>query len=103
MLDAVDAQGRLRFKQALMGRAKKNFKTADLVLAALYRLVGYDSPGGNQLYILANDLDQAADDLALRSRPSRPTRRCRAGARSRRGAGSIRARPALPGRSTRRS
>ncbi len=65
VLDTVDTEGRLRYDQALLGRAKKNFKTTDLVLAALYRLVGYDSPGGNQCYILANDEDQAADDLAL--------------------------------------
>ncbi len=65
VLDSVDASGRVRFSQALLGRAKKNWKTTDLVLAALYRLLGYDSPGGNQCYILANDEDQAADDLTL--------------------------------------
>ncbi len=65
VLDSVDASGRVRFNLALLGRAKKNWKTTDLVLAALYRLLGYDSPGGNQCYILANDEDQAADDLTL--------------------------------------
>jgi hypothetical protein len=65
VLDSVDRQGRVSYSQALLGRAKKNWKSTDLILAALYRLVGYDSPGGNQCYILANDLDQAADDLTL--------------------------------------
>jgi hypothetical protein len=64
-LDARDAQGRPRYNLALMGRAKKNWKSADLVLAALYRLLAWDSAGGNQCYILANDEGQAADDLAL--------------------------------------
>lgn len=65
VLDTVERHGRVRYSQALLGRAKKNWKSTDLILAALYRLVGYDSPGGNQCYILANDLDQAADDLTL--------------------------------------
>jgi hypothetical protein len=54
----------LNINLLLSGRAKKNFKTADLVLAALYALLA-DSPGGNQVYIVANDLDQAGDDLEL--------------------------------------
>ncbi len=57
--------GRPRYNLVLAGRAKKNWKSADLVLAALYRLVAWKSPGGNQCYILANDEGQAADDLAL--------------------------------------
>jgi hypothetical protein len=65
VLDSFDRHGRVRYSQALLGRAKKNWKSTDLILAATYRLVGYDSPGGNQCYILANDLDQAADDLTL--------------------------------------
>ncbi len=48
----------------LCGRAKKNWKTADLVLACFYALMD-DSPGGNQVYLVANDEGQAADDLAL--------------------------------------
>ena len=48
----------------LSGRAKKNWKTADLVFACLYALMD-DSPGGNQVYFVANDQGQAADDLAL--------------------------------------
>jgi hypothetical protein len=65
VLDDVDEGGRPRFNLALTGRAKKNWKSADLVLAALFALVGNDSPGGNQCYLLANDEGQAGDDLAL--------------------------------------
>ena len=58
--------GRVRFNLGLFGRAKKNWKTADLALAALYCLVsepaaGYDA----DCYVLANDGDQARDDLSL--------------------------------------
>jgi hypothetical protein len=56
---------RPRYNLALVGRAKKNYKTADLILAALYRLLAWKSAAGNQCYILANDEDQAADDLEL--------------------------------------
>jgi phage terminase large subunit-like protein len=61
----VTVSPRLRYNMALIGRAKKNYKTCDLILAALYRLLAWKSPGGNQVYILANDEDQAADDLEL--------------------------------------
>jgi hypothetical protein len=50
---------------ALCGRGKKNWKSADLVLAALYRLLVWPSSVGNDCFILANDLQQAGDDLAL--------------------------------------
>jgi hypothetical protein len=49
----------------LSGRGKKNWKTADLVLAGLYRLLVWPSPAGNDGFILANDEGQAADDLSL--------------------------------------
>ena len=58
-----DADGR-RFNLGLFGRAKKNWKSADAVLAALYALMA-DSPGGNQVYLVANDEGQAADNLSL--------------------------------------
>lgn len=48
----------------LSGRAKKNYKTFDLVLACLFALMD-DSPGGNQVYLVANDEGQAGDDLSL--------------------------------------
>ena len=53
------------YNLVLSGRAKKNGKTTDLTLAALYRLLIWDSPAGNDAYVLANDLEQAGDDLAL--------------------------------------
>lgn len=64
-LDTFDG-GRPRYNLIVCGRAKKNWKTADLCLAALFALVS-DSPAGHdsECYLLANDADQARDDLAL--------------------------------------
>src|SRR5215469_13246052 len=56
---------RPRYNLAVCGRAKKNWKTSDLILAALYRLLVWPSPQGNDCFILANDEGQAADDLDL--------------------------------------
>jgi hypothetical protein len=56
---------RPRYNLVLSGRAKKNWKSVDLILAALYRLLVWNSPGGNQCYGLSNDLDQADDNLEL--------------------------------------
>jgi hypothetical protein len=64
-LDVDPATGRPHYNLIVNGRAKKNWKSADLVLAALFALVAEESPGGNQCYLLANDEGQAADDLAL--------------------------------------
>ena len=64
-LDARDAAGVPRYNLVVTGRSKKNYKTADLVLAALYRLLAWPSAGGNQCYLLANDEGQAGDDLEL--------------------------------------
>jgi hypothetical protein len=62
----ADEAGCHRFNLGLFGRAKKNWKTADLAIAALYALVS-DSPAGHdsECYVLANDEDQARDDLTL--------------------------------------
>jgi hypothetical protein len=79
LMDVIEPYRRNIFQQALYtfdgarpkhnlilsGRAKKNWKSADLDLAALYRLLAWKSPGGNQCYALANDLDQADDNLEL--------------------------------------
>src|SRR5437879_6038156 len=65
VLDSVDEKGRVRFNLALMGRGKKNFKSCDAVLASIFGLIGPDSPGGHQCYLVANDEDQAGDDLEL--------------------------------------
>lgn len=59
-----DALGRVDFNLVLSGRAKKNWKTTDLMLGGIYAVV-VDSPGGNQGYVVANDEDQAGDDLEL--------------------------------------
>ena len=63
--DAVEADGRARYNLGLVGRAKKNWKSADLVLKGLAALLANDSPHGNVVYLLANDEGQADDDLAL--------------------------------------
>jgi hypothetical protein len=57
--------GAPRYNMALCGRAKKNWKTSDLVLAALYRFLVWPSDNGNDILLLANDEGQAADDLSL--------------------------------------
>ncbi|MCA1467228.1 hypothetical protein I6F09_04915 [Bradyrhizobium sp. IC3195] len=49
----------------LSGRAKKNWKTTDLVLAAFYRNLVWHSLHNNDCYILANDEGQAGDDLTI--------------------------------------
>ena len=64
-LDMVGDDGFPKFNMVLAGRAKKNFKTSDLILAALYKLIISEAMQGNDSYILANDEGQAADDLAL--------------------------------------
>jgi hypothetical protein len=63
--DAVDASGRAVYDLGLVGRAKKNFKSCDLVLMGLAALLANDAPHGNVVYLLANDEGQADDDLAL--------------------------------------
>lgn len=53
-----------RYSVGLFGRAKKNWKSADAMVSAL-RAVCEDSASGSQIYVLANDKDQARDDLVL--------------------------------------
>ncbi len=67
--DERDEAGRPRWNLLLSGRAKKNWKSADLVIAAMFALMsepalGYDA----ECSLLANDKDQAGDDLALAKR-----------------------------------
>jgi hypothetical protein len=64
-LYTFDPDGRPRYNRVLNGRGKKNWKSADLLLAGLYRLLVWTSPQGNDCAIIANDEDQAGDDLAL--------------------------------------
>jgi hypothetical protein len=65
VLDGKDADGRPAYNLALCGRAKKNHKTSDLILAGLFKFIAVPSPGGNDCYVLANDEAQAGDDLGL--------------------------------------
>jgi hypothetical protein len=57
--------GTPQYNVVLCGRAKKNYKSTDLILAAFYRLLMWESPQGNDCLIVANDEGQAGDDLAL--------------------------------------
>jgi hypothetical protein len=59
------SDGSPRYNSVLSGRAKKNWKSADLVLAGLYKLLIPESHGGNDGFILGNDEDQADQDLSL--------------------------------------
>ena len=59
MLRAVSCLTSGRF-----GRAKKNWKTSDAMLAAFHAVM-QDSPWGSQVYVLANDEDQAKVALDL--------------------------------------
>jgi phage terminase large subunit-like protein len=60
-----DEDGRPVYSMALCGRAKKCFKTTDLVLAAFYRFFAWKSPQGNDAFVVANDKEQASQDLTL--------------------------------------
>ncbi len=64
-LATFDEDGAPRFTLVVTGRAKKNWKSADLIFAALYRLLAWPSPQGHECLLLANDEDQAGDDLTL--------------------------------------
>lgn len=64
-LDTFDEHGRPKHNLVVAGRGKKNAKTLDLILAALFVLVIRRSVQGSDGYILANDADQALDDLTL--------------------------------------
>ena len=64
-LYTFDNDGRPTYNEVLAGRAKKNWKSADLVLAAFYRFLVWPSAAGNDCFLLANDEGQANDDLTL--------------------------------------
>jgi hypothetical protein len=65
-LYTFDEDGRTpQYNLALTGRGKKNWKSADLILAAFYRFFVWESAAGNDCFLLANDEGQAADDLSL--------------------------------------
>ena len=66
-LSTVREDGAPRYRRVLTGRGKKNSKTSDAVLAALYKLMVWVPAGhaGNQIYFVASDLGQADDDLGV--------------------------------------
>lgn len=53
------------YNLVLRGTGKKNWKSADLILAGLYRFLAWPSTAGNDCLLLANDEDQAGDDLTI--------------------------------------
>ena len=67
-LDTFGPDGRPIYSLVLSGRAKKNWKSADLVFAGLYCLIIRRAPQGNSGFIVASDEDQAGDDLDLAKR-----------------------------------
>ena len=65
LLYSFDDDGGRKYTFALIGRAKKNWKSADLCLSALYMLLVWRSPLGNDCVICSNDHDQARDTLTI--------------------------------------
>ena len=65
VLYTFDENDDLIYSLAVLGRGKKNWKTADLVLMMIYRFFVWPTPYGNDSFLLANDEGQAADDLKL--------------------------------------
>ena len=65
VLFTFDGAGAPVYSMTLNGRGKKNWKSADLALAAIYRFLAWPSPAGNDAFLVANDEGQAADDLSL--------------------------------------
>lgn len=66
-LSTFRPDGSPQYRRILTGRAKKNSKTTDSVLAGLYKCLIWKASGGrgNQVYCVASDLGQANDDLDL--------------------------------------
>src|SRR4029077_6838758 len=64
-LDSFGPDGLPVINFVLAGRGKKNWKSADLILAALYKLVISESFRGSDGFIVGNDEGQAAAYLSL--------------------------------------
>jgi hypothetical protein len=64
-LDDRRSDGSPAINLVLAGRAKKNWKSADLILAGLFCLECRESSQGSDVLLVANDEDQAGDDLDL--------------------------------------
>jgi hypothetical protein len=62
---ALEPGGIPKYSLILAGRGKKCHKTSDASWFALYRLFAYDTSGGNQVLLAANDQDQANTLLDL--------------------------------------
>ncbi len=58
-------EGFPKYSLVFAGRAKKNWKSSDLIFAGLYKFLAWPSPAGNDCLIVANDEDQAKDDLQI--------------------------------------
>ncbi len=65
LLDTRREDGTPKFNFGLLGRGKKNWKSCDVVLCGFYKLLVPHVVQGNQAYIIANDEEQAGDDLSL--------------------------------------
>jgi hypothetical protein len=64
-LDTYRDDGVPLYTLVLAGRGKKNHKSTDLILAALFVLMCRESPQGSDALLVANDADQAGQDLDL--------------------------------------
>lgn len=64
-LDTYRDDGVPEFTMVLAGRGKKNNKSLDLILAGLYCLMFREDARGSDALIVANDEDQAGQDLDL--------------------------------------
>ncbi len=61
-----DARGRPVYNLGLFGRSKKNWKSADAVVAGLYALTSH-SVGGSQVLLISNDEGQSAKEKGVKS------------------------------------
>ena len=64
-LDEFQDNGTPHYNLILAGRAKKNWKSCDLILAGFYKLLVAEAPQGSDVLLVANDEGQAGDDLDL--------------------------------------
>ena len=64
-LDSFRPDGLPKYNLVVSGRGKKNWKSSNLILAALYKLLIPKSYHGSDGFIVGNDEGQAADDLSL--------------------------------------
>jgi hypothetical protein len=65
LLDTRRHDGSPQYNLCLIGRAKKNWKSADLVLIGLFKLICGEAPQGNDVLLLSNDEDQSNQNLRL--------------------------------------